>query len=41
MESEKKIRITYIDIVKAIAMIGVVMVHACVNNKEIWLSTNA
>lgn len=38
---KSKTRLTYIDIVKAIAMISVVMFHACTNHENTYLASNA
>lgn len=38
---ENKVRMTYIDVVKAIAMISVVLFHACTNHENTYLATNA
>lgn len=41
MGKENKVRITYIDVVKAIAMISVVIFHACTNHSSTYQATNA
>lgn len=41
MENNKSSRIPYIDVVKAIAMISVVTFHACTNQSNTYLATNA
>lgn len=41
MQSRDKNRLTYIDIVKAIAMISIVVFHSCTNNGNTYLATNA
>ena len=41
MENKKTERIAYVDTVKAIAMISVVVVHACTNHSSTYLATNA
>lgn len=40
MQKQKE-RMPYIDVVKAIAMISVVMFHACTNHPDTYLATNA
>ena len=41
MQSQDKNRLIYIDIVKAIAMISIVVFHSCTNNASTYLATNA